>query len=104
MKQYQLVTVACGTAPASFLAARCLNKLENEEASSYPLAAEVITRDMYVDDFVTGSDISDARKLQEEIIYILKKEFSHYTNGVLTMQISWRVYQNICGSLNFLVF
>ena len=76
MKQYQLVTVACVTAPASFLAARCLNKLENEEASSYPLAAEVITRDMYVDDFVTGSDnISDARKLQEEIIYILKKRF-----------------------------
>ena len=74
LRQYQLVTVTCGTAPASFLATRCLNQLASEEASSYPLAAEVISRDKYVDDLVTGSnDLSEAPKLQEEIIHILKK-------------------------------
>jgi hypothetical protein len=51
-----------------------LNQIAIEVASSYPLAAEVISRDMYVDDLVTGSDnLSDARRLQEEIIHILGK-------------------------------
>ena len=67
LRQYQLVTVTYGTASASFLATRCLNQLASEEASSYPLVAEVISRDMYVDDLVTGSNtLSEARKLQEE--------------------------------------
>jgi hypothetical protein len=71
---YQLATVTYGTAPASFKATRCLNQLSSEEASSYPLAAEVISRDVYVDDLVTGSDsLSEARRLQEEIIHILGK-------------------------------
>ena len=74
LRQYQLVTVTYGTTPATFLATRCLNQLASEEASSYPLAAEVISRDMYVDDLVTGSnDLLETRKLQEEIIHILKK-------------------------------
>jgi len=54
LKQYQLVTVTYGIAPASFLATRCLNQLASEEASSYPLSAEVMSRDMY--DLVTGSN------------------------------------------------
>jgi hypothetical protein len=66
LKQYQLVTVTYGTAPALFLATRCLNKLASEEASSCPLATEVISRDRYVDDLVTGSDNPlEARRLQE---------------------------------------
>jgi len=74
LKQYQLVTVTYGTAPSSFLATRCLNQLASEEVSSHPLAAEVISRDMYVDDLVTGSDnLSEARRLREEIINILGK-------------------------------
>ena len=74
LKQYQLVTVTYGTAPASFLATRCLNQLASEEASLYPLAAKVISRDMYVDDLVTGSDnLAEARRLQEKIIHILGK-------------------------------
>jgi len=68
------VTVTYGTASASLLATRCLNQLASEEASSYPLVAEVISCDMYVDDLVTGSNnLSEARKLQEEIIHILEK-------------------------------
>jgi hypothetical protein len=74
LKQYNLVTVTYCTAPASFLATRYLNQLANEEASSHPLAAEVVSRDMYVVDLVTVSDnLPDARRLQEEIIHILGK-------------------------------
>ena len=68
------MTVTYGTAPASFLATRCLNQLASEEASSFPFAAEVISCDMYVDDLVTGSNnLSEARRLQEEIIHVLGK-------------------------------
>ena len=63
LKQYQLLTVTYGTAPASFLATRCVNQLASEEASSYPLAAEVLSHDMYVDDLVTGYDnLEDLKK------------------------------------------
>jgi hypothetical protein len=34
LKQYQLLTVTYGRAPAPFLATRCLNQLASEEASS----------------------------------------------------------------------
>jgi len=77
-----------------------LNELASK-ASLYPLVAEVISRDMYVDDLVTGSDnLSDARKLQE-IIY--GEKVLYYTNGVPIMQISLKVYQNSYESLNLLV-
>jgi hypothetical protein len=73
LRQYHLTTVTYGTAPPSFLATRCLHQLATE-ASVHPLAAEVISRDMYVDDLVTGSDnLAEIRMLQEEIICILGK-------------------------------
>ena len=43
LKQYQLLSVTYGVAPASFLATICLNQLASEEASSCPLAAEVMS-------------------------------------------------------------
>jgi hypothetical protein len=46
------VAVTNSRAPAPFLATGCLNQLASKEASSYPIAAEVISRDMYVDDLV----------------------------------------------------
>ena len=92
LRQYQLVTVTYVTAPASFLATRCLNQLASEEASSYPLAVEVISRDMYIEDLSGSNNLSEAQKLQEEIIHILG----------LT-QISWKVYQNSYENVKFLV-
>jgi len=86
------VTVTYVTAPASFLATRCLNQLASEEASSYPLAVEVISRDMYIEDLSGSNNLSEAQKLQEEIIHILG----------LT-QISWKVYQNSYENVKFLV-
>jgi hypothetical protein len=54
---------------------KIFEKLASEEASLYPLAADVISCEMYVDDHVRGSDnLSDARRLQEELIHILGKE------------------------------
>ena len=58
---------------------------------------------MYVDDLVTGSDnLSNARRLQEEIMY-WESEVLYYTNGMPITQISLKLYQNSYESLNLLV-
>jgi hypothetical protein len=74
LQQYQLITVTYGTAPASFLATRCLVQLTNEATTRNPHAAEVIARDMYVDDLVTGADIlQEAKELQQGVSQIPEK-------------------------------
>ena len=62
------------TALISFLETRCLNQLASEEATTYPHTTEVIRCAVCVEDTVTGShSLSEAQKLQEEIIHILVK-------------------------------
>lgn len=74
ISHYKLATVTYGTAPASFLATRCLLQLANDNSKEYPRASEIISRDFYVDDLLTGSDhLETARCLQDEIISILSQ-------------------------------
>jgi hypothetical protein len=53
---YELNTVTYGMAPASYLATRTLLQLCEDELQNYREATETITKDMYVDDLLTGSD------------------------------------------------
>ncbi|XP_076237863.1 uncharacterized protein LOC143181365 [Calliopsis andreniformis] len=63
-REYKLCTVTYGLACAPYLALRCLQQLAIEFDANYPLAAEIIRRDTYVDDVLsTASDI-DAAKLK----------------------------------------
>lgn len=59
IKTYKLNTLTYGTACASFLATRCLKQLAIENFKQYPLACQVLERDFYVDDLLTGSDSMD---------------------------------------------
>ncbi|XP_054745961.1 uncharacterized protein LOC129250357 [Anastrepha obliqua] len=59
VKTYKLETVTYGTRPASFLAIRAMHQLANDEAESYPLGAQIVLRDFYVDDMITGSDTAE---------------------------------------------
>lgn len=69
---YELTTVTYGTASAPFLATRCLKKLAEDEQRKYPLAAEILKNDFYVDDLVSGaSDIKTALKIQADLITLL---------------------------------
>lgn len=69
---YELQTVTYGTAPASFLAVRCLQQLSVEHATSYPLGAAVINRDFYMDDLLTGANTEkEALKIRDQVISIL---------------------------------
>lgn len=69
---YELNTVTYGTASAPYLAIRCLVQLANESESQFPKASDVIRRDFYVDDMLTGTDtVSEAIRLGREISLIL---------------------------------
>jgi len=56
IQHYRLKTVTYGTASAPFLAMRCLRQLGNENLDEYPVSANVILQDFYMDDVISGSD------------------------------------------------
>lgn len=55
IKTYELTTMTYGTSPASFLAIRALRQLADDEQSLCPETADVIKRDFYIDDLITGT-------------------------------------------------
>ena len=56
---YQLNTVTFGLSAAPYLAIRCLKQLAEDEDHRFPHAAQVLQRDFYVDDALTGADTKD---------------------------------------------
>ncbi|XP_011860318.1 PREDICTED: uncharacterized protein LOC105557634 [Vollenhovia emeryi] len=72
IKAYTLKTVTFGTACAPFSAMRCLRELANLNREVYPEAAEVIEKDFYMDDLLTGTKTKEeAMKLQGDLSDIL---------------------------------
>ncbi|XP_038106245.1 uncharacterized protein LOC119766001 [Culex quinquefasciatus] len=55
----ELQTVTYGTAAAPFLSTRCLVQLCQDEREKFPLAAEVVRDDCYVDDVLSGASSAD---------------------------------------------
>ena len=53
IQEYVLNTVTYGLAPSPFLAIRTLHQLAIEEGSRFPLAAEALLPNTYVDDILT---------------------------------------------------
>lgn len=60
VKEYQLNTVTYGLASAPYLAIRVLRQLLSDEVDRFPLDAEVLNRDIYMDDVLTGAANLDA--------------------------------------------
>lgn len=74
LKIFELATVTYGTAPASFLAIRSLRELAQIESNLYPLASEVVLRDFYVNDMLTGAfTLNEALDLKNQTIALLRK-------------------------------
>jgi len=66
---YQLCTVTYGLACAPYLALRCLHQLTIESDTSHALAAEILRRDTYVDDILSGvENISEAKEKISQLI------------------------------------
>jgi Reverse transcriptase (RNA-dependent DNA polymerase). len=69
---YELNTVTYGTKSAPYLAIRCLKQVAYEFQDQFPIASEIILRDFYVDDLITGFDSEEeAITICKEIIFIL---------------------------------
>ena len=59
IQDYQLQTVTYGTASAPFLATRCLIHLAEDHKQQYPLTADILEKDVYVDDLITSVNSED---------------------------------------------
>ncbi|CAG7718239.1 unnamed protein product, partial [Allacma fusca] len=69
IEDWRMTGVTFGHTSAPYLATRSLNQLDIDEASNYPLAAEVTQRDTYVDDLMTGANShAEARTLQDQLL------------------------------------
>ncbi|XP_018305594.1 uncharacterized protein, partial [Mycetomoellerius zeteki] len=74
IKEYQLNTVTYGQASASYLAIRSVRQLAEENRDTFPLAAECVLNDMYVDDIISGApSMEEARRLKDQLIDLMSK-------------------------------
>ena len=71
---YRLNTVTYGTASAPYLALRVIRQLVEDEGSSFPLASDVLLRQIYIDDCLFGADSEEQiLKIREEVRTLLGK-------------------------------
>ncbi|XP_033361876.1 uncharacterized protein LOC117240109 [Bombus vosnesenskii] len=69
----KLRVVFDGSAPTPYLAIRCLKQLAEDEGHRFPRAAQVLQRDFYVDDALTGAETKDeALTLRTELTNLLQ--------------------------------
>ena len=69
--EYQLTTVTYGTAPAPFLALKVLLQLAEDEEHIFPLGAQAIRDNSYIDDIFAGADtVEQALEVQSQVTKI----------------------------------
>jgi hypothetical protein len=77
-------TVTYGTAPASFLATRCLQQLALEDMERFPKASEVLCSSFYLDDFLGGCSMPEEAMYCMNCFYCCPLVDSSCGNGVPT--------------------
>lgn len=72
VKEYELATVTYGVSSSPYLAIRTLHQLAADHGATYPLAAEALLHETYVDDITTGaSSVREAMELKDQLINLL---------------------------------
>lgn len=72
VQDFRLRTVTYGVSSAPYQALRTIAQLAKVSAAEFPLGASVLSRDIYVDDIVSGADsVAKALKLRSELTDIL---------------------------------
>ncbi|XP_021958928.1 uncharacterized protein LOC110854790 [Folsomia candida] len=72
IKNFRLRTVTCGTAGAPYLATRTLKELGIRNQRKFPIASEVIIRDFYMDDLMSGEpDVKQALETQHQLLELM---------------------------------
>lgn len=73
VRHFRLLTITYGTGPASFIATRCLKELAIQNKKTYPTAANIIEKDVYMDDLMTGANSKkELIDLRNEILNIMQ--------------------------------
>lgn len=74
IRTFEINRVTFGVSSAPYLAIRTLKQLANDEKSNFPNAAKILTRDLYVDDLLSGANtLSEVLQLRDEIILLLRR-------------------------------
>lgn len=74
IKDYRLLTVTYGTAPAPHLAKMSLQQLARNEKETLPLASRSALNDFYMDDDMSGADtVPEALELQRQTLCLVAK-------------------------------
>ncbi|XP_022836864.1 uncharacterized protein LOC111364242, partial [Spodoptera litura] len=74
IKVYKLVRVTFGTASAPYLAVKCLQQIAADEGQSYPEIVNIIKREFYVDDLMTGCQtVEEGFHIFEKLTELLSK-------------------------------
>lgn len=73
IRTFELTTVTYGTSSAPYLATKCLQRLADEGAQEYPLAAMILSKDFYVDDMLSGAkSVEEGIKMYHELSQLLE--------------------------------
>ncbi|XP_015608552.1 uncharacterized protein LOC107274207 [Cephus cinctus] len=73
VQEWRLTRVVFGMAPAPYLALRTIQKVIQDYGTSFPLAAEALSHETYVDDILTGADtLEEAVEKKKQLISLLK--------------------------------
>ncbi|XP_073959790.1 uncharacterized protein [Choristoneura fumiferana] len=74
IQDYKLLTVTFGTASAPYLAVKALNQVALDHKEAYPIAAERVAKEFYMDDLMTGCQtIEEGIRLYTEMNALLKE-------------------------------
>lgn len=73
IKDYRMSTVTFGTSSAPYMAIKTLQQIAKNEEQNYPEASDIIMRDFYVDDLISGANsVQEAINMQNQLIKIFK--------------------------------
>ena len=74
IRTFELNTVTFGVSSAPYLAIRTVQQLADDEGTDFPYASEILRRDLYVDDLLTGANsLEEALRIRDEVISLLKR-------------------------------
>lgn len=63
-----------GTKPAAFLAIRAIHQLSFDEEQVFPLRANIVRRDLYVNDLISGGDtIEEVVAIRQQVKDLLQR-------------------------------
>ncbi|XP_058839510.1 uncharacterized protein LOC131694986 [Topomyia yanbarensis] len=104
VSSFQLQTVTYGTASAPYLATKTIQQVATVARDSFPVAADAIADDFYVDDFLSGADdIPSASQLRRDVTNILgsagfalKKWASNAPEILEEIPVEDRAVQPVC--------